>query len=59
MGITRFIGAGDSIPDIPMLKTSDLAILPNNLSDSVEHVQKKLLIIHNVSRVTFAMCCQK
>lgn len=40
MGITRTIAAGDSIPDIPMLRISDLAILPYNLSNSVEHVQK-------------------
>lgn len=40
MGITRTIAAGDSIPDIPMLGISDLAILPCNLSNSVEHVRK-------------------
>ena len=40
MGITRTIAAGDSIPDIPMLRISDSAILPYNLSNSVEHVQK-------------------
>lgn len=40
MGITRTIAAGDSIPDIPMLGISDLAILPYNLSNSVEHVRK-------------------
>lgn len=40
MGITRTIAAGDSIPDIPMLRISDLAILPYNLSNSVEHMQK-------------------
>lgn len=40
VGITRTIAAGDSIPDIPMLGISDLAILPYNLSNSVEHVQK-------------------
>lgn len=40
MGITRTIAAGDSVPDIPMLEISDLAILPYNLSNSVEHVQK-------------------
>lgn len=40
MGITHTIAAGDSIPDIPMLGISDLAILPYNLSNSVEHVRK-------------------
>lgn len=40
MGITRTIAAGDSIPDIPMLRISDLTILPYNLSNSVEHMQK-------------------
>lgn len=42
MGITRTIAAGDSIPDIPMLGISDLAILPYNLSNSVEHVRKNV-----------------
>lgn len=40
MGITWTIAAGDSVPDIPMLKTSNLAILPNNLSNSVERAKK-------------------
>jgi hydroxymethylpyrimidine pyrophosphatase-like HAD family hydrolase len=42
MGITRTIAAGDSIPDISMLKISDLAILPFSLSKSVEHMQKRI-----------------
>lgn len=40
MGITWTAAAGDSAPDIPMLKISDLAILPNNLSNAVERAQK-------------------
>lgn len=40
MGITWTVAAGDSAPDIPMLNVSDLAILPSNLSNAVDHAQK-------------------
>lgn len=40
MGITQTIAAGDGIPDISMLRIANLAILPHNLLDAVEHKQK-------------------
>ena len=40
MGITRTIAAGDSVPDIPMLNIANIAIVPNNLGNAIEHAQK-------------------
>lgn len=42
-GVDWSVAAGDSVPDIPMLETADLAILPDNLSGMVKNPQRCVL----------------